>query len=163
MFVVSKNLHRRQLSESQRAMVASKIATLKEGRPNKTTEISGVSQAQAAQMLNVGERSVKRAREVITQGSPEVVQAVESGKVGKLIRVLLFINPVNKCFEVTLPVKHSAVNAKTLQVVFFRLVEKKRPSNADSFGSFFDSVCYAFDGFVHCDLPCKSTSALYLL
>ena len=38
-----------------------------------------IAQSKAAQMLNVGERSLSSARRVITEGSPELVQAVECG------------------------------------------------------------------------------------
>ena len=60
-FVVSLNLHRRHLSESQRAMVAARLATLGEGRPSGgTASIDAVSQDKAAELLNVGKRSVER-------------------------------------------------------------------------------------------------------
>src|SRR5208283_4755381 len=57
-YVISLNLKRRHLDESQRAMVAAKIANMGEGRPSKTSPIGEVSQLQAAKMLNVGKRSV---------------------------------------------------------------------------------------------------------
>ena len=47
-FVVSANIHRRHLSESQRAMIAARLATMKEGRPKETASIEAVSQPEAA-------------------------------------------------------------------------------------------------------------------
>jgi ParB-like chromosome segregation protein Spo0J len=79
-YVVSLNLHRRHLSESQRAMVAAKLATLKRG-DNQHSPIGETSQARAAQLLNVGKRSVERAAEVRDHGAAELVQAVERGDV----------------------------------------------------------------------------------
>ncbi|NGM47973.1 hypothetical protein G5B31_20875, partial [Rhodobacter sp. SGA-6-6] len=39
--------------------------------------IAPVSQAQAAEMLNVSERSVRAAKTVIAKAAPEVIEAVE--------------------------------------------------------------------------------------
>lgn len=80
-YVVSLNLTRRHLTESQRAMVAAKLAKLDHGQ-RQTGQLAAVpTQEQAAEMLNVGERSVRRAVEVREQGAPELVAAVESGQV----------------------------------------------------------------------------------
>lgn len=78
-YVVSLNLRRRHLDESQRAMVAGRIANMAEGRPTETASIEAVSQDVAADLLNVGRASVQRARVVLTRGAPEVVAAVDSG------------------------------------------------------------------------------------
>jgi hypothetical protein len=58
-YVVSRNLHRRHLTESQRAMVAAKLANMDIGA-NQHTE--GVPIGRAAKLLNVGKRSVSRQR-----------------------------------------------------------------------------------------------------
>lgn len=79
-FVVSLNLHRRHLDESQRAMVAGRLATLPKGT-NQHASIEAPTQTQAADLLNVSRPSVQRAREVIEHGAPELMQAVESGRV----------------------------------------------------------------------------------
>ena len=81
-FVVSKNVARRHLDESQRALAAARIATLQNGQCKLASPIGeGRSQAEAAQILNVGKRSVERARDVLDQGEATLVKAVEQGKV----------------------------------------------------------------------------------
>lgn len=80
-FVVSLNLHRRHLNESQRAWVASNIANLGRGRPSDNPSIEGITQAEAADLLNVGRASVERARKVQQQGIGELADEVVSGKV----------------------------------------------------------------------------------
>ena len=79
-YVVSLNLRRRHLSDSQRAMVAAKLANLEVG-DNQHSPIGGTSQSDAAEMLNVGKRSVERAKEVRDDGVPELQEAVEQGRV----------------------------------------------------------------------------------
>jgi len=77
---VSLNLHRRHLTESQRAMVATKLATLANGS-NQHAPIGAPSQEAAADLLNVSRRSIQRARAVVDHGTPELVTAVEQGEV----------------------------------------------------------------------------------
>jgi ParB-like chromosome segregation protein Spo0J len=78
-YVVSLNLKRRHLDESQRAMLAKKLAALEHGQ-RQTGKFAGVTtQAKAASMLNVSERSVRTAGSVIDKAVPEIVTAVEKG------------------------------------------------------------------------------------
>jgi len=72
-------------------MVAAKIANMKEGRPPanrgdlfKTPPIDGVSQSDAATMLNVSTKSVERAAVVQRDGVPELVEAVEAVERGEV-------------------------------------------------------------------------------
>jgi hypothetical protein len=78
-FVISMNLKRRHLDESQRAMAASKIATLRDGQ--RSDQVEGSSIETASRLLNVGPASVKRARYVQDHGAPDLVHAVEQGDV----------------------------------------------------------------------------------
>jgi len=81
-FVVSLNLHRRHLSESQRATVAAKLANLQSGQKKSSANLptSPISQADAAQMLNVSDRSLRIAKKVIDAAPSAVVEAVEQGR-----------------------------------------------------------------------------------
>lgn len=79
-FVISHNLHRRHLTESQRAMVAAKLAKMRVG-DNQHAQICAPSQSNAAEMLSVSRRAVQTAKKVERQGSPVLVDAVERGEV----------------------------------------------------------------------------------
>ena len=84
-FVVSLNLKRRHLNESQRAMVAAKLANMPHGGDRRSNQVVNsqfeiVTQTEAAELLNVSEWTVNKAAKV-KESAPELVQAVESGKV----------------------------------------------------------------------------------
>lgn len=82
--VVSANLHRRHLDTSQRAVVGARLATLTHGGDRRSDQAAiwpVETHAQAAALLNVGERSVRRAREVLDSGDQELIRAVEQGAV----------------------------------------------------------------------------------
>lgn len=81
-FVISLNLHRRHLDESQRGMVAAKLANMGQGQRTDiepSANLQKVSQSDAAEMLNVSTRMVAAARKVSEETPPEVIQAVEQG------------------------------------------------------------------------------------
>lgn len=80
-FVVSLNLKRRHLDTAQRAMVASRLANMKQGARTDLTEISVMSQPEAAAMLNVSTDSVQFAKKVLDQGSEELIQKVDAGEI----------------------------------------------------------------------------------
>ena len=90
-FVVSKNLHRLHLDESQRAMVADKIRNVQRGGDRRSEDFklqnctldgnSPISRADAAEIMNVSERSISNAHTVRAKGVPMLVQAVEAGKI----------------------------------------------------------------------------------
>jgi hypothetical protein len=96
-FVISLNLKRRHLSESQRAMVAAKLASLKLG-DNQHSE--GLPIGRSSELLNVGARSVARAREVREHGAPELVEAVERGVVSVATAADLATQPLDEQREI---------------------------------------------------------------
>jgi N6-adenosine-specific RNA methylase IME4/ParB-like chromosome segregation protein Spo0J len=83
-FVLSANLHRRHLNESQRAMVASKLENMQQGRRRSGTAKHAnlhVSRQEAARTLNVSTRSVADAKVVRERGASELIRRVELGDI----------------------------------------------------------------------------------
>ena len=68
-FVLSLNLHRRNLDESQRATVATELATLPHGVRSDAEISASITQENAAGMLNVSRASVQFARRVKENGT----------------------------------------------------------------------------------------------
>jgi hypothetical protein len=96
-FILSMNLHRRHLNESQRAMVAAKMARLPQGvRADRAANLPVViTQADAAAQLHVSERSVRDAHKVRTEAQPEVIRAVEAGTMAVSAAAKLAEKPVD--------------------------------------------------------------------
>lgn len=91
-FVLSENLQRRHLNESQRGSVAAKLANMKQGARTDLTpsahvqKVEGpatptISRAHAAELLNVSERTVNNAHAVHEKGVPELAEAMDHGLV----------------------------------------------------------------------------------
>lgn len=76
-YAVSVNLTRRHMDEGQRALVATRLALLARGQTRQLADQRTTSDV--AKLLNVGERTIERARAVQRHAEPEVVQAVERG------------------------------------------------------------------------------------
>ena len=81
-WVISKNLKRRHLNETQRAWVASKIANLKDGQRADRVGRS-IDLPTAARMLNVSDTTIKRATAVRNNknATPQLLAAVEQGRI----------------------------------------------------------------------------------
>ena len=82
-FVLSRDLERRHLNESQRAIMTTRLANLPDGvrldRARGTSIEAPTSQAEAAQRLKVSRPSVQRATKVLNKGASELVAAVDRG------------------------------------------------------------------------------------
>jgi hypothetical protein len=89
-YVISTNVHRRHLTESQRAMIAARIATRAPGQRAQPSSGRSVdlpdhealppSIDRAAELFNISASSIKRARDV-RSAAPVLQEVVESGVV----------------------------------------------------------------------------------
>lgn len=117
-FVVSLNLHRRHLDESQRALVGAKIKPLFEEEAKKRQLAAQNNNAgravlenfpkqevvnkpihshkMAAEAVNVSDKSIQHASKVLSSGTPELVQAVETGQVAVSTAVVIAEAPAEE-------------------------------------------------------------------
>jgi len=73
-FVVSMNLHRRHLNETQRAEIAARLATRRPGKqPNASIDALTPTQNEAAALMNVSRKSVQRAKKRLAENKREPV------------------------------------------------------------------------------------------
>ena len=83
-FVVSINLHRRHLTQSQLACVADEIANMKHGGDRRSNQsLSGdfdISQRKAAEMVGAGRATVARVSRVKKHGPEELYKSIKSGE-----------------------------------------------------------------------------------
>ena len=87
-FVVSLNIHRRHLTESQRAMAAARLANMPRGANQHTAiAVSSFTQSVAAKLLNVSEDSIQRAKHVHDEAPAEIVRAVDGGRMSVSLAV----------------------------------------------------------------------------
>ena len=91
--VVSLNLRRRMLDESQRAMVGARIATLGRGRPSRNGSTELLTQSQAAKILGVGVATIKRARQVLEQGTDDLIERVDRGELAVSLAAQIATQP----------------------------------------------------------------------
>lgn len=95
-FVISQNIHRRHLNDTQRALAAGEMAAQSApGRPKGQEEAKDATggngeaaaaptvatQAEAAEIFDVPQPTVKKAAKVAKSGSKELKKAVQSGEV----------------------------------------------------------------------------------
>lgn len=113
-FVLSKNLHRRQLNESQRAMVAANIANMRQGERTDvepSANLQKVAQDQAAKSVNVSTRTVADAVKVRREGAPELRSAVEQGHMAVSVAAKAAELPVEQQREIAVKAREGDANA----------------------------------------------------
>lgn len=80
-FVLSHNLHRRHLTESQRALIAAKLVDWDIGINQNTAGAANLPTRVAAERLSISERAVRAARRIHERGSEELISAIREGRV----------------------------------------------------------------------------------
>lgn len=81
-WMLRNQMGRRNLSESQRGMMAAQLATLGHGQKKADAQIcASATQNEAANEAGVSRRTVQTARQVVEHGVPELQKAVTDGKV----------------------------------------------------------------------------------
>jgi len=113
-FVLSMNLQRRHLDESQRGMIAARLATMRQGERTDLVEISTkLSQAQAAGLVHVSRETVVAAKKVLQDGAPELAQAVEAGTLTVSAALPLTVLPREDQRTALQEAQHDATGKKT--------------------------------------------------
>ena len=79
-FTISLNLTRRHLTDGQRQMVGAAIAKIEQEQKQVETTI-GAAQEKVSNLLNTSVRGIQRAKGILHEGTPELIEAVKSGKV----------------------------------------------------------------------------------
>jgi hypothetical protein len=69
--------HAWYVTERQWAMVAARLADMRQGRPSEESPNGGSKQADVASLLGVGKRTVERARRVLASGDEELISKVD--------------------------------------------------------------------------------------
>jgi ParB-like chromosome segregation protein Spo0J len=95
-FVISQNLCRRHLNESQRALIGAKLADQKHGGSRTKAQICALTHAEAAEKLNVSLRLVDAASSLINavergRALPELLEHVDGGQ-GRLTRLVKLLH-----------------------------------------------------------------------
>ena len=130
-FVISQNVKRRHLNESQRAMVAAAVASLPNGVRKDRQAVqtcTATTLEESADMLNVSRRSVCAAKGVLNHGTPELVDAVRSGDMTVAQASKLIRSPAEEQNEVVRRAKTEGVSA----VAAHRGVKAERIAKAEA-------------------------------
>lgn len=81
-FVLSHNLHRRHLTNTQRAMVAAHVVDWENGINQYTIGSAELlTQEKAAEKLSIAQRAIIAAKRIREHGVPELVEAIRDGRI----------------------------------------------------------------------------------
>jgi N6-adenosine-specific RNA methylase IME4 len=115
-YVLSKNLHRRQLDDDERRMVGARLVTLKQGRPGQTSQIANISREQAAEIMQSDVAGIDRARSVIARAMPDIVQAVDQRRLSVAAAAEIAAQPAERQAEIVAKLPRDAEGKLTPEV-----------------------------------------------
>lgn len=80
-YVIRHNLNRRHLNESQRAVIAAKLETMKHGgnRQDANLHLENITRSEAAALLNVSPRTVATVK-AIEKSAPDLIEKINRGE-----------------------------------------------------------------------------------
>jgi ParB-like chromosome segregation protein Spo0J len=137
--VISWNLKRRHLNETQRASVAAKLANMRQGERTDmepSANLRKVSQTQAADMLNVSERSVTTAKKVQEAAIPEITEKMSSGEISLNSAALAASLPEEEQKEIITKINQGEKPTKAIK----QHIEAKEPVITHSTALQFSSI-----------------------
>ncbi len=128
-FVLSLNLSRRHLNETQRALVAAKLETLSHGgarsappadaagKPHQDANLHlEISRAKAAELLHVSPRSVASAKEILSRGDAALVNVAMQGKIAVSAAAAALAAPVEVQRAIADRAQAGDVNAARIEI-----------------------------------------------
>jgi ParB-like chromosome segregation protein Spo0J len=121
-YVISKNMHRRHLNESQRAILADQIYKMSQDGTGKKLTL-----AQAAEQTNVSQRTVQVAGKVNESASDRAKQAVVAG-VATLNKVATSLSQAQKETGIKLNHKTSSDDKKKVHEAQDRILDENAPT-----------------------------------
>lgn len=149
-WVLSKNLHRRHLDESQRSAVGARLETLGPSgkRPDGADANLQRSRAEIGKIVNVSPRSIASSKKVLNEGAPELFEAIERGAVkASVAEKLLVLSKDRQAAAVRdLAPKKLTTLAKqaTRQLVEMRLADKQRALPTEQYGVVYADPAWRF-------------------
>jgi N6-adenosine-specific RNA methylase IME4 len=151
-WVLSLNLHRRHLNETQRAAVAAKLEGFTHGGARRGEEYDAnwqLDRAKASELLNVSERSTARAAKVLHEGAPELFEKLEKGEVAVSVAVQLLTLPKDQQADMARLVEPGKLKTVAKQVGRAdkekRLAQKQRALPLEQFNVILADPAWRFE------------------
>jgi hypothetical protein len=160
-FIISSNLKRRQLNESQRALIATRLATLARGQHQVAGENAdqsapsepqmrkfadlepAMTQAAAAAALNISRRSVRFARVVLDHGDTELIKAVEQGQLSVSAAARKAKPPKSR--PASAPTRTKTIDVRSIRSAFRRVEKSAASGNANKLRKWLGELRRAVD------------------